>query len=447
MSENLKTEFPGRRNFIGKLSALGALSVSGSWSKPVGNESIIETELTESQANEQISGTTWPKLTFKKASTLCRENGPNLTNLFCRLDVPISGNLKHFQIMGSGGETQFIQAIHSTESYIFYKDQFYSLAESDEISFEYALTSISVSYKNEKFPFFITKKIFLPSNYACCIQHVSVKNTTTQPLEMYFVEKAKFTLGDPYYTLPAVQDSEYCTGFKATNELARNYSGKFLMSGKDVFKVWCRDDQIRYQMNTTKQPWKADQYIFRNCDDQSALLQKKLNVSGNSETDFSIYYSAGAASNETINGIKELSSLFQTDCFSQLETVLTKQAHQLAMIQTPDALLNQGFAISNKVSGQVFQSADGLVALPGHMYSNFYSRDSHWQIHGLLANGKFEQVKELLTHFIKYQNAEGSFPTRINLAGKPIYHTSAPDLDSAALIWLSLRLLPNFGLM
>ena len=438
MSENLKTEFPGRRKFIGKLSTLGALSVSGSLHNPLNVKLSVEQKQSPKNKGFQLKGQRWPILTYKKDAELSRNNGPNLTNVFCRLDVPISGNLKHFQIIGNGGETQFIQAIHTTESYVFYKDQFYALAESDEISYEYALSYISVSYKNTKLPFLITKKIYLHPNFSCCIQHVIVKNTTAQSAELFFAEKAKFTLGDPYYTMPAVQDSEYYTGFKATNELMRSYTGKFFLSGKDVFKVWCRDDQIAYQMNILKAPWKADQYILRNCDDQSALLQKGLNVPANSEIDLAIYYSAGAASNEAIQGISELSALFQKDHFAQLENELANEAHQFAMVQTPDNLLNQGFAISNKISGQVFQSLTGLVALPGHMYANFYSRDSHWQIHGLLANGKFEEVKNLLLHFTKYQNAEGSFPTRINLAGKPIYHTSAPDLDSAALIWLSL---------
>lgn len=438
MPQNRNARFHSRRNFIGKLNMLGALSVSDNLLNVPDKTLTNDHQKHEIGAIYQPSNSPWPQLTYKKESKLSRYNGPNLTNLFCRLDVPISGNLNHFQLIGSNGETQFIQAIHTTESAVFYQNKFYTLAESDEVRFEYALSYIAVTYKNNELPFLITKTIYLHPDFSCCIQRISVKNLTKQPLELFFVEKAKFTLGDPYYTMPAVHDSESYTGFKATNELARNYSGKFLMSGKDVLKVWCRDDQIRYQMKTTQKPWQADQYIFRNCDDQSALLQKKLTIPGNTDTDFAIFYSAGAATNEAIHGTRALLALFLGDHFAQLEKVLVNQARAFAMIQTPDPLVDQGFAISNKVSSQVFQSLDGLVALPGHMYANFYSRDSHWQIQGLLAAGKFEQVKELLVHFIKYQNAEGSFPTRINLAGKPIYHTTAPDLDSAALIWLSV---------
>lgn len=438
MSENTKTDLTSRRDFIGKLNALGALSVSGNFLKPapsgISEKSIGGEELTDYQINQK----NWPTITYKRDSKVSRNNGPNLTNLHCRLDVPVSGNLSHFQVIGSNGETQFIQAVQATESFVFYKNQFLALEQSDEISFEYGLSYILVTYKNKALPFLVSKCIFMHPDFSCVVQHITIKNLTGKPVELFFVEKAKFTVGDPLYIMPAVQSGEGFSGFKLSNELFRNYTGKFLMTGKNVLKVFCRDDQIKYQMFTSKQAWEKDQYILRNCEDQSALLQKKLTIPAKVETEFAIYCSAGSSTNEEIHGISALQAIFQNDHFAQFRKELQKQADDYVMIRTPDFLLNQGFGISNKIAAQVFQSPDGLVALPGHMYANFYSRDSHWQIHGLLAAGKFEQVKNLLIHFIRYQNEEGSFPTRINLAGKPIYHTAAPDLDSAALIWLSV---------
>ena len=439
MEEKIQAGLPDRRDFLRKINLFGALTVSGNLLDPY-TETLKATQKPAAQAGKsEIAGQSWPVIRYEKDAELNREYGPNLTNLFCRLDVAVSGNIRHFQIIGNHAETQFVQVLHATESFVYWQNRFYPLAASDEIQFEYALSYISVVYKNKQLPFDIIKKIYLVPNHAGCIQHISIKNKAGKPLTLYFIEKAKFTLGDPYYVMPAIRKADHYNGFEIRNELAGNYRSSFLMSGNDIKKVFTRDDQIRFQMDRLKEAWPGDQLVYRNCDDQSALLQKKLYVlPDGSGGELVIYYAAAPSSKETTDGINETDSIFRNDRLSAFEKELQQQATDYAMIGTPDTLLNQGFSISNKVAGQVFQTPGGLVALPGHMYANFYSRDSHWQIRGLLTAGKFETVKSLLTHLIRYQNAEGSFPTRINLEGKPLYHTGAPDLDSAAFISLSI---------
>ncbi|MEO7449398.1 MAG: trehalase family glycosidase [Chitinophagaceae bacterium] len=417
---------------------LGAFSVAGGMLHPA--LGAISTDEKEVQPKSVYAndGKGWPLIIIKKDSMLSKSAGPNLTNLNCRVDVPVSGNISHLRIIGSGGEEQFVQALHAAESYVYYKSQFYLLADADEIHYEYALSYISVTYKNKMVPFEVTKKIYLHAKYTNCIQHVQVKNISSQPIEAYFIEKAKFTLGDPYFTNYAPYTKEGFNGFRVVNEVTRNYCSYFLMSGTDVVKVWSRDDQVCLQMETSKQPWTADQHVYKACDDQAGILQKKVVLSASEQTDFIIFCSVAPYANTASHGIPEVSAQYAKDGMAAFEKELNEQRDAFAMISTPDQLLDHGFSISNKIVAQVFQSADGLIAVPGHMYPSFYSRDSHWQIRGLLSAGKFEVVKELLVHFTRYQNEEGSFPTRITISGKPLYHTGAPDLDSAALISLSI---------
>ncbi|MEO5997604.1 MAG: hypothetical protein ABIN89_12785 [Chitinophagaceae bacterium] len=302
-------------------------------------ESVIAGDSSTDFREYADSANAWPKIIIKKDSKLSRNNRPNLANLYCRLDIPVTGNIKFFQIMGNGTETQFVQAVHATESFVHYRDQFYALAESDEIVFEYSLSYITIIYKNITLPFQVIKKIYLHPDYVSCLQHIRIKNTSPQNFEIFFLEKAVFTLGDPFHTTYTAFAKDNYSGLKVGNELSRSYTGRFLMSGPDVTRIFTRNDQLQHQMKIIRAPWKHNQNVYKNCDDQSGLLQKKLKISsGGADNNFIICYSAGGASNEAAHGTAEIFAAFQKDSLNDLETSLQKRAIEFDMVSIPDRL-------------------------------------------------------------------------------------------------------------
>jgi hypothetical protein len=108
-----------RRDFLRKINLIGAISVSGSMLSPAlalkANDKAGTVNFKEYANNVNPR----PKIVVTKNSKLGSNNGPNLANLFCRLDISVTGNLKYLQVIGNGTETRFVQTVSFTENYVF----------------------------------------------------------------------------------------------------------------------------------------------------------------------------------------------------------------------------------------------------------------------------------------------------------------------------------------
>ncbi len=386
----------------------------------------------------------FPEVKFIHQSAIDANMGPNLSNRCCRVDAFLNGNLSHFQMLGDGSELEFIPIFQTSESIIFYHDNFYRLADADTIPFRYLLTSVAVAYHFARIPVVIRKSIYVHPDQPICLQRVWIESHSDSVEQLSFLERAVFTLGDPYYTLYRyprgnVEFSANFTGFSIENRLNEKYRAAFLMAGPTIIPAATRNDDWQRRQQVVKQPWSEPQYPGKACEDASAFLQSRVTLQPHQTTELLILYGGGKLETDLLALAVELRQLFETNQL-QLQFEIPNQisANSFFISQMPDTLFDQGLAISNKVMHQLVAHPNGLMALPGHMYPRFYARDSHWQIRGLLLTGNFVEVRQLIEHLARFQTEQGDFPTRIDLKGNAQYHAAAPDVDTPMLFCLSI---------
>ena len=379
-----------------------------------------------------------------KGSKMDKNMGPNLYNRTSRVDVHVSGNLSHFQMVGNEKLVEFFPILQLSESYFYYNQQFYKCDEADKINYKYKLNSVEVDYSFIELPFTISKKIYMHPAQKTLVQHVYVKNGSSISQKVFFLEKAKFTMGDPFYLNMTVSSNKEllalgCDGFVVRNVLDPEYVAEFYMIAPKITKVFTRDDNVKRQFEVLKKPWGGLLWQIRTSEDFSTFLQSELTVAANSTEELLVMYGAGFNENEAIKGISEVADLQKKNQLAlQFEKEIELTGNKLNMINTPDTFFNQVYGISNKLVHQIFDIKRGSIVTPGHGYTEFYMRDSHWQIRGLLAAGKYEDVKTLLEHMLKYQTKEGFFPTNIFLNGEPEYYVGTPDIDSPILVVMNI---------
>lgn len=386
----------------------------------------------------------FPEVKFSHRSAIDANMGPNLYNRCCRVDAYLNGKLSHFQMLGDGSELEFIPIFQNSESLIFYDNNFYHLAEADSIHFCYQLTSVTVAYHFARIPVVIRKRIYVHPDQPICLQHVWIESHSDSAERLSFLERAVFTLDDPYYTLyrhprGSIELSSSFNGFGVENRLNEKYQAAFLMAGENIIPAATRNDDWQRRFQVVKQPWSEPQYPGKACEDGSAFLQSTFTLQPRQTVELLILYGGAKLETDLLALLVEPKQCFETNQLSEkFEMPNRSRAERFFISQTPDTLFDQGLAISNKVMHQVVAHPSGLMALPGHMYPRFYARDSHWQIRGLLLTGNFVEVKQLIEHLTQFQTERGDFPTRIDLKGRPQYFAGVPDIDTPILFCLSI---------
>ncbi len=386
----------------------------------------------------------FPEVKLSQRSTIDANMGPNLYNHRCRVDVYLNGTLSHFQMLGDGSELEFMPIFQTSESMIWYQNQFYRLAEADSIRFRYLLTSVAVDYHFNKIPVVIRKSIYVHPDQPICLQRVWIESRSESVEPISFLERAIFTLGDPYYTLyratrGKVELSSNLNGFGIENRLNEKYRAAFLMAGENIIPAATRHDEWQRRYRIIKQPWSEPQYPGKACDDAAAFVQSSITLQPHQTMELLILYAGGKIETDLLAPLAELNETFKSKQLAEkFEIPSQRIADGFFIAHTPDTLFDQGLAISNKVMHQLVAHANGLMALPGHIYPQFYARDSHWQIRGLLLTGNFVEVRQLIEHLAQFQTEQGDFPTRIDLKGRPHYFAGKPDVDTPILFCLSI---------
>jgi len=334
------------------------------------------------------------------------EIGPNLTNSFGRVNVTVVGNLDQYEILGTGKEKEFFPILKSTKSWIYFDNNFYELALMEEIEFEYAFNRMKIRYRNAKWPFYIQKTFSMHPQCRAIVLKVEIllrdRIENQKPIQITYLEQAQFALGDPYYNMYSSSKD----GFSVSNRLGTGLHGGIICPKDEKRLIWARKIDIQYQVEQIKELWQEDYQLRKCCEDSYAIIQVPLTITEESMNSKDliaakantclIIYGGGENVPDAMEGIDAILELYFEDHFeAEYEAKFDDEQKKFWPIQTPDEKVDVGVATSVKNMYQIFKNAKAELALPGHMYPRMYSRDSYWQMKGLLAIGEFERSKHL----------------------------------------------------